>query len=186
MATGIVSGDIMVGPGKIYTAPVGTDDSLVIATSVPSYTGWTYAGLTDGGVDFSIEKTYANHTVDQSPDWVASTITERHALAATNLVTTTLANLQLGLNSGTVTTGANWDTYTPITDLIATQETYTALLIVGNTLAGKIRMLGVRRCLSVDKLSMPFKKDSKTMYSVSWAGHFVSDTVAPFVVYTQH
>ncbi len=183
----IVAGDIIVGPGKLRIAPLNTDDSLIVAGASPVWApAWVDAGLTDDGLNLAIEKSYANHSVDQSPDWVASTITERHASIATNLVTTTLENLKSALNGGTITTGANWKKFEPNSDVIAVPETYVMLAIEGNNQSGKKVIVVVRRCLSVDNVSMPFKKDAKTMFSVSWAGHFVSDTTAPFVVYTQN
>lgn len=185
----IVAGSIIVGPGRLRTNVVSTDstlDAAVVATATPVWAvSWVDLGLTDGGADLSIERSYANHTVDQSADWVASTITERHASLATSIVSTTLDNLKLANNGGTITTGANWDKYEPQIDLIATPETYITLALEGKNQAGKSVIVVIRRALNVDKISMPFKKDAKTMYSVAWGGHFVSDTTAPFVVYTQ-
>lgn len=182
---GVSTTQMMVGPGRLRKAPVGTDDALIIAGAVPDFTGWSDVGATDDGINMTIAKSYANHTVDQSPDWVASTITERHVQIEINLVEQTLDNLKLSLNGGVITTGANWDTYTPDTDLISTQEQYTAFTVEGVTLAGKKRIIAVRRALNVDNVGFSYKKDAKTMFACSWAGHFVSDAIAPFVVYTQ-
>lgn len=185
----IVAGSIIVGPGRLRTNIVSTDNSLdtaVVATTTPVWgASWIDLGLTDGGADLSIERKYANHTVDQSPDWVASTITERHAALATNIVSTTLDNLKLANNGGTLTTAVNWNKYEPQIDLINTPETYITLALEGKNQAGKSIIVVIRRALNVDKISMPFKKDAKTMFSVAWGGHYVSDTTAPFVVYTQ-
>lgn len=180
---------MMIGPGKLRWAPVGTDDSLIIAAYTPSWSGWTEIGATDGGVQMSIAKDYTNHTVDQVADWVASTINERHVTAQTNVVESgDLAKLALVNNGGTLTASYNpsWDKYEPTTDLVATQETYISVALEGVTLAGKKRIIVARRVLNVDSIAFEFKKDGKTMYGLSFAGHYVSDTVAPFVVYSQN
>jgi hypothetical protein len=178
MAQGIVAGELLIGAAKVRLAPVGTDDLAIIAAADPDWTGWTYQGLTDGGVNASLQKSYANHTVDQSPDWVASTITERHASIATTLAAFTLDKLKAANNGGTIVTGVGttgaWDSWEPITDVIETPEEYTALALVV-----------VRRTLSVENMDFAFTKEAKTTLGVSWAGHFVSDETAPVVVYTQ-
>lgn len=183
---------MMVGPGVLRRAPVGTDDAAIIAAADPTWAvAWETVGATDGGIGLTIAKSYANHTVDQAADWVASTITERHAQLEISLVEMTLKNLRISLNGGTITTGSGtgvggmWDKYEPDTDLIATQEEYGAFAIEAKTLAGKTRIIVVRRSLNVADVTASFKKDEKTMLASTWAGHFVSDSIAPFVVYTQ-
>lgn len=194
MAQSIVAGDLMVGACKIYSAATITDPTtqelpLLGTGGVPDFSTWTYQGLTDGGTQVAIEKSYANHTVDQSPDWIASTITERHATVGTNLAVATLDKLKLANNGGAITTGvgtgALWDQWEPEVDVIENPETYIALALYGRKLSGKKMIVVIRRCLSVDNTEFAFVKDGKTMFSVSWAGHFVSDTVAPMRVYTQ-
>lgn len=196
MAQGIVAGQIMVGPGKLYMidpgglgqgiTDVAASETTVMASGTPDWTAWTYLGLTDGGVDAALEKSYANHTVDQAPDWVASTITERHASLSTNLVAVTLDNLSKANNGGLVTTGANWDYWEPTVDTLETPDKYIGLAVMSKRLDGKRMVAFIRKALSVDNMSIPFKKDAKTMFSVNWAGHFVSDVIAPIRVYTAH
>jgi hypothetical protein len=183
---------MMVGPGVLRRAPVGTDDAAIIAAATPTYaSAWETVGATDGGIGLTIAKSYANHSVDQAADWVASTITERHAQLEISLVEMSLSNLKISLNGGTITTGSGtgvggaWDKYEPATDLIATQEEYGAFAIEGKTLSGLIRVIVIRRCLNVADVTSSFKKDEKTMLASTWAGHFVSDSIPPFVVYTQ-
>lgn len=194
MATGIVAGDLMVGACKLYTKATivdpATDELPVLGTGgVPDFSTWDYQGLTDGGVQAAIQKSYANHTVDQSPDWVASTITERHPSVSTNLAVATLDKLKLANNGGAITTGVGtgslWDKWEPEIDVIENPETYIAIALYGRKLGGKKMIAVVRRSLSVDNTEFAFVKDAKTMFSCSWAGHFVADTVAPMAVYTQ-
>lgn len=189
MAQGIVAGELLIGACKIRTAPVGTDDELIIDGTAPDFTGWNYLGLTDGGVNASLQKSYANHTVDQSPDWVASTITERHASIASTLAAFTLDKIQAANNGGTIVTGVGtagaWDSWEPITDVLETPEEYISLSLEGRRQDGKRAIIVVRRTLSVENMDFAFTKEAKTTLGVSWAGHYVSDDVAPMVVYTQ-
>lgn len=184
----ITTSNMMIGPGRLRYATFGTDDTAIIAGgSTPVWTNWSDAGSTDGGCSMSIAKTYANHTIDQTADWVASTITERHATLQTSVVESgDLSKLNLVNNGGVnASPNASWTSYTPNTDLIATQETYIALAVEAKTLAGKSRIIVIRKALNVDSVAFDFKKDAKTMYALSIAGHFVSDALAPFVVYSQ-
>jgi len=198
MAQGIVAGELMVGPGKLRVIDPGglgqgladnTAELTVIAAATPDWSAWTYMGLTDGGLQVAIEKSYANHTVDQAPDWVASTITERHPTVGTNLVAATLNNLSRANNGGVITTGVGtagaWDSWTPTIDTLETPEKYLGMAVEGRRLDGKRMIIVLRKVLSVDNMSAPFTKDGKTMFSVNWAGHFVSDTTASVAVYTQ-
>lgn len=184
----ISTAQMMVGPGRVRYAPVGTDDALIVAAYTPSWTNWTDIGSTDGGVNMSIAKSYANHTIDQTAFWVASTITEEHVTLQTNIVESgDLAKLSLVNNGGvTASTNPSWTSYAPNTDLISTQETYISVAVEGITLAGKKRIIVARKVLNVDSIAFDFKKDSKTMLGLSFAGHFVSDALAPFIVYSQN
>lgn len=179
---------MMVGPGKLRWAAVGVDDAAIVTAYTPNWTNWTDVGSTDGGVQMSIAKNYANHTVDQVADWVASTITERHVTVQTSLAEPgDMSKLALVNNGGVTTPSFNpsWDKYEPTTDLIATQETYIAVALEGVTLAGKKRIIVARKVLNVDSVAFEFTKEKKTMYGLSFAGHYVSDVIAPFVMYSQ-
>jgi hypothetical protein len=184
----ITTATMMVGPGKMRWAPFGTDDALIVAAFTPNWTGWSDVGSTDGGINLSIAKSYANHTVDQSPDWVASTITERHFSVQTNVVESgDLSKLSLVNNGGlTLSTNPSWTSYQPTTDLISKQETYIAVAIEGVKLNGKSQIIVVRKVLNVDSVNFDFKKDAKTMLALSFAGHFVTDAIAPFIEYSQN
>lgn len=184
----ITTATMMVGPGRVRWAPVGTDDALIVAAFTPAWSGWSDIGATDGGVNMSIDKNYANHSVDQTPDWVASTITDRHTTLQTSVVESgDLAKLSLVNNGGvTLSTNPSWTSYEPNTDLISTQETYIAVAVEGITLGGKKRIIVIRKVLNVDSVAFEFKKDAKTMLGLSLAGHFVSDAKAPFIVYSQN
>jgi hypothetical protein len=198
MAQGIVAGQLMVGPGKLRVIdpgglgqglPDNTAELTALAAATPDWSAWTYMGLTQGGTQAALEKSYANLTVDQAPDWVVSVITERHPSVSTNLVANTLDNLSKANNGGVITTGVGtagaWDRWEPTIDTLETPEKYLGLSIEGRRVDGKRMVVVMRRVLSVDNMSIPFTKDGFTQFSVNWAGHFVSDTTASMAVYTQ-
>jgi hypothetical protein len=177
--------DMMVGPGRMRWAETGTDDALIVAGNVADWTGWNDVGPTDGGLSLAIAKDYANHEIDQTPDWVASTITSRRMTIQSSLVAAgNLTTLSLVNNGGVIaSTNPSWTSYEPETDLISVQEKYIMVAVEGVTLEGKPVIDVVRRVLNVDSVAFEYKKDAKTMFGLSFAGHFVSDSVAPFIRY---
>jgi hypothetical protein len=181
--------NIAVGAGKLRTAPVGTDDLDIVLAANADFTDWDDTGPTDDGINVTIAKSYANHSVDQAVDWVASTPTDRNTALEVNLVDMTHGNLKLSLNGGTETLGVGtaqwWDKFEPETDLIETPEDYIATSIESKTLAKVPRIVVIRRALNVDNIAFSYKKDAKTMLACNWAGHFVSDSIPPFAVYTK-
>lgn len=185
----IITASMMVGPGHLRWAPFGTDDALIVAGNTPDWTGWSSAGATDGGLQLSIAKDYANHEIDQTPDWVASTIVSRRMTLQTSLVEAgDLSRLSLVNNGGVITPSLNpsWSSYEPVTDMISTQETYIAVAVEGKRLDGKPVIEVVRKVLNVDSVAFDFKKDAKTMLALSFAGHFVTDDIPPFVTYVHN
>jgi hypothetical protein len=180
--------NLMVGPGQLFHKPFDEswDPVAIISGGSPDFSLFTDTGATDDGINITIAKSYTNHTVDQVADWVASTITERSSKAEVNLAEPTHENLQLALNGGTTASvNPSWDKYEPNTDLIATQEEYTTLAVLGNTLGGKKRVLVIPKALNIDDVAFAYKKDAKTMFACSWGGHYVSEMLPPFIVYTQ-
>lgn len=179
---------MMVGPGRMRWAPLGTDDELIVAANVANWTGWTDVGPTDGGIQLAIAKDYANHEIDQTPDWVASTITARRMTLQSSLVASAShTTLSLVNNGGVIaSTNPSWTSYEPNTDLISKQEEYIMVAVEGVSLTGKPVIDVVRRVLNVDSVAFEYKKDGKTMFGLSFAGHFVSDTVAPFIRYVHN
>jgi hypothetical protein len=181
--------NLMVGPGRLWYKPFDEsfDPATIVAAAAPSFSSFTDIGATDDGLNITVAKSYTNHTVDQTADWVASTITERSTRVEVNLAEPTLANLSLALNGGTTASvNASWDSYEPNTDLISTQEEYITLAIEGVTLGGKKSVLVINKALNVDDTAFSYKKDTKTMFGCNWGGHYVSEDVAPFIQYIQH
>lgn len=92
---------ILVGAGKLYRAPVGTDFPDVDAT--PSGE-WIEMGDTDGGVTVTLEQTIAQHRTDQSTGPRKATRSEENLIIETGLAEATLENLSALLTEEVVDT----------------------------------------------------------------------------------
>lgn len=152
-------------------------------TTVPSSVDWTDVGGTEGGLTLTIEQSYTELVVDQVVDRVGSRLTARTMTMATNLAEPTLENLSRILNGGgTVTTGSGFKAFEPANDTSATQPTYSKLIFDGIApLGGRRRVIG-RRMLSTENVEFAYAKDSQTVFSVTFTGHFVSASVPPFAI----
>lgn len=181
--TGQTISALVQGPGTLYNAPFGTTEPADSAVNTaPPATGaaaWTNVGFTSGGIQLVIDQTYAELDADQIVDSPGRRITKREITVGTQLAQPTLENLALVMNGGTVTTATGgFKTFDPATAISATQPTYTALILDGWTPEGNgfnRRFIG-RRALSTDKITVDYKKDTQTFFSVLWNLHYVTST----------
>jgi len=184
----VTTTNIIVGPADLYAAPF--DDSVVepVDPSEALDPGWIDLGGTDDGVSLTVSQSWESHMCDQVADYIASSLTERNAKVSTNLVESTLENLQVVLNGGTITDvaagagTAGTSTYDPVVDLVANDPTYYSILVRGKAPNGFQRVFIIRRVLSLDDVEFSYTKAGKSMWSVTWTGHYVSQSIAPFRV----
>jgi hypothetical protein len=183
--TGQVISALVQGPGTLYYGIFGTAvdpaDSGVNAAPVAS-ANYTNAGFTSGGVQIVIDQTYTELDADQIVDSPGRRITKREVTVGTQLAQPTLENLALAMNGGTVATASAWKTFDPLTAISATQPTYYAIILDGWTPEGNgfnRRFIG-RKVLSTDKITVDYKKDSQTFFTVLWNLHYVDSTHALF------
>jgi len=92
---------ILVGPGKLYVAAVGTAFPDVDADPGVE---WTDLGDTDGGVTVTLEQTIDQHRTDQSTGPKKATRSEENLYIETNLAEATLENLAYALTESVVDT----------------------------------------------------------------------------------
>ena len=95
--------NILVGPGELYLAPVGTtppdeDDDILV------WTGWTNMGYSDGGIELEYTPEIADHFVDQETGPVKSTLTSEQFLVRAPLAEVTLGNLNKAISASTFST----------------------------------------------------------------------------------
>lgn len=166
--------NLVQGPATIRIGAVSTTEP-VDATSTP-VSGWADIGGTTDGCELSINQEYKELEVDQIVDVPGRRLTKRDFQVKTNMAEPTLQNLKYVLNGGTISTGG----YVPSNTSSATQPTYMALMIDGYSAENKARRVIVRKVLSIDNVSFAYKKDSQTVFSVTWGAHYVSSVLEPF------
>lgn len=171
---------LTLGPGKLFAALLGADfpeDSEIALpmkdTAVASQ--WEFLGSTNGGITKSVSPTYTKLEVDQTPYDVERRLTEAEYTISTNLAETTLRNLQVALNGGTLTTGPGFERFTPSIDTSATRPTYIALLLEGIAPEGHRKRVGVPKVLNVAEVAQAFAKADQSLIPVEFKGHYVSE-----------
>jgi len=96
MAVAFTPGNVKIGPGTIYIAPLGTTEPTAVTGAWP--TGWVQAGYTEQGSTFSVNPTTGTVDVEEeyyplrnittgmvaTMSWVFAEATARNALLAIN------------------------------------------------------------------------------------------------------
>lgn len=187
--TNLIQGPATLYKGTQYTGaytqtPEPGDSSI---SSAPAASGWTDLGGTQDGVNLEVNREYAELEVDQIVDVPERRLTKREIAIATNLAEATLENLALIANEATtaVTTGSGFKTFIPTNSSAATQPTYVPIILDGYAPSQYRRRVIGRRMLSVDPIQAAYRKDGQTMWNVRWAGHYVSESLAPYKVIDQ-
>jgi hypothetical protein len=106
-------GQISIGPGTLYAAPLGTAEPT--SASGTWGTGWQKLGYTAGGSTFSSTATSSPVTPEEEIYAVRNTVTDMTADLTFNLAELTASNLLLALNAGTGT-GVQATSYTTLSD----------------------------------------------------------------------
>lgn len=180
---------VIMGAGRLYTGlfslTAANEPALAAVNTTPQASAWTFTGFTNDGVTITIEQEFAEMTVDQLADRVGRKLTGRNLAIQANLAEATLANLTLGLNGGTITTASGYSYYEPTYDGTELQPTYIALLFDGYAPASsagvsKRRRFLIRKGLQTENVETSYKKGDMTLVPVTFAAHYISDTVAPF------
>lgn len=176
--------NLIMGPGALYVGDTAAVEPIDTAVGTAPGTGWTDVGGTSDGVTLAVNQEYTELAVDQVVDVPGRRLTKRDFTIATNLAEPTLDNLAIVLNApeSTVTEGVGYRKLTPTNDTSSTQPVYRALVFDGfapNSL--RRRVIG-RRMLSTNNVETAYSKDSQTVFSVTFSGHYVSASVAPYVV----
>jgi len=171
------------GPATIYTGAFGVAEPVDTAVATPPSTGWTDSGGTQDGLKMTFDQKYSAMECDQIVDNPGSRLVERTTTAETNMAEATLENLKVALNGGTITTGTGFKKYEPAYATSATQPTYSALCIDGYAPGLSFaRRVIVRKVLNTDKVEYAYTKDKQSVWSVKFESHFVSTSIAPFIV----
>lgn len=182
----VVVSNLVQGPATLYIGAFEATEPTS-ASATPASAAWTDLGGTMGGAEIAINQEYKALEVDQVVDIPGRRLVSRDIQVKTQLAEPTLNNLLYALNDGTTATGADTNTYEPDFASSATQPTYRALIIDGWAPgdAALKRKVIVRRVLSIDNVTLAYKKDEQSVFTVTFAGHYVSDSVASFKILDQ-
>lgn len=178
MATNV--SNLVLGPASLYWGVVGATEPADAA--VAPAVAWTDLGLTQDGVTLTVDQEFTEIEADQIIDIAGSRLTKRSFTVETNLAELTLDNLKLALNGGTVATVTNTSTYTPTVVASTGEPSYVALMIDGVAPNGKKRRIIIRKALSTGGVEFAYNKEDQAVYSVTFTAHYVSGSVAPFLV----
>jgi hypothetical protein len=182
----VAVGNLIQGPGTLYRGAFGATEPADLAiNTTPQSSAWTDVGGTKDGVSYEIARTYAELAVDQIVDIPDRRLTKREFNLTTNLAEVTLENLAYVSNDTQPTSGANFKAFEPTITSAATQPTFVALLFDGYAPGQFRRRIIGRRMLSVDSITIAYKKEDQTVLNVKWAGHYVSDVIKPWKVIDQ-
>jgi len=182
---------VLMGAATLYNGAFGATEPLDTAiNTTPQTSAWTDMGFTNDGSSILLNQEFATMTVDQIADIIGRKMTQRDIQVKTNLAEATLENLTIGLNSGTVSTGAgpaSWKKYVPVFDGTELQPTYFAILLDGYAPASsagvvKRRRFILRKVLSIDNIEVAYKKGDMTLVPVTFGCHYVSTSIAPFAI----
>lgn len=102
---------IMVGPGQLYIAPLGTDEPTDLTTAWDS--DWVPLGYTHEGSEFSIENSFGDVMVAEELEPVLILQTQRLIKVTFEMAEITAENLRIAFNGGTITTNTGYVTFTP-------------------------------------------------------------------------
>lgn len=172
----VTSTNLIQGPAVLYSGLFGATEPATVATT-PS-TGWTDVGGTKEGAELTIADEYAVLDVDQIIYEIARRRTKRVVSIKTSLAEATLANLALAIAN----TAPAANVLTADDGLAAFAPAYGAVLMDGIAPGGFRRRVIVRKTLPTDSVGVAYKKDGQTLIPVTWTAHWVSSSIAPFIV----
>lgn len=168
----VTASNLIQGPATIYGGIFGATEPATIATA-PGV-GWTDLGGTKDGVTLNVEQTFADLTVDQIVDVVARRRTGRMVSITTTLAEATLENLARAIsNAAPVANVLNLDD-----GLAAFSPAYGAYLFDGIAPGGFRRRVILRKTLATGNVAMAYTKDGQTVIPTTFAGHWVSASIA--------
>lgn len=176
MTTTVTPANVFSGPADVWHGLFGSAEPTGAGTA-PG-TGWTNVGATDGGTTATIIQTYFDHEVDQVDIPVGAQRTKLAITAATTMAESTLANLRRALNQA-ISAATKLEISA---DHANAQPNYSAVLMQGPGPAGAPRLFIVRKVLSTANVAYDNKKGAVTGIPVTFAGYYISSSIAPFVI----
>lgn len=189
---GVTVTNLIQGPGTLYRGASYTAAYSAAAepansaiNTTPQASAYTDVGGTSDGVNLEIGREYAELAVDQIVDIPDRRLTKREFSVATNLAEATLENLAFSMNDTPPVSGAGFKYFEPTNTSAASQPIWVPLLFDGYAPSSFRRRVITRRMLGIDPITFAYKKDAQTVWSIKFAGHYVSETIAPWKIIDQ-
>lgn len=180
---------LVMGPATVYVADFETTEPLDSEISSTPAGDWMDIGSTLDGVVMTVKHEFESPDVMQKYDKTASRLKRRHVTVDMSMAEPTLINMLYALNSGELTAGSGYTSYSPPFLDRATPLTYRAVIIDGwapgfSEVSGqhRRRRIILRKCLSTEDSSLSYTKDKLTAQNVTWTVHRVDDVVPPLKV----
>lgn len=184
--------NLIQGPGTLYRGAAYTgaysdadEPANSAVNTTPQATAYTDVGGTSDGMNLEIGREYAELAVDQIVDIPDRRLTKREFSFATNLAEATLENLAFAMNDTQPSSGSGFKYFEPTNTSAASQPTWVPLLFDGYAPSSYRRRVLGRRMLGIDPIQFAYKKDAQTVWTVKFAGHYVSESIAPWKIVDQ-
>lgn len=172
----VTSTNLIQGPATVWAGGFGTAEPATVATSPGA--GYTDVGGTKDGVELTVADEYTVLDVDQIIYEIARRRTKRVVSVKTSLAEATLTNLAMAIAN----TAPAGNVLTADDTLTAFAPAYSSLLVDGIAPGGFRRRIIIRKTLPTDSVGMSYKKDGQTLLPVTWTLHWVSPSIAPFII----
>lgn len=105
------SAQVKIGPGRLYSAPLGTTEPVDLSTAWGA--AWIDLGYTESGHTFNYAFTSEDILVAEELIPVKVLPTSAQGTVDFSMAQITLANMKRAFNGGTITTGTGFSTYEP-------------------------------------------------------------------------
>lgn len=98
MAAGGTPGNVKLGPGRLYYAPLGTAEPTLASAALPS--AWQVVGYTESGTEIDIDQTAEDILVAEEFDPIANVMTQRKQTLKVEMAESTKRRLLLAMGAG--------------------------------------------------------------------------------------
>lgn len=175
MAAGGTAANVIIGPGRLYMAPLGTSEPTSASATLPS-ANWIAIGYTEDGTDMTIDRTNDEIMVAEEMYAIRIVNSATKISLKTVLAEPTLRNLNaaLGGGSGGSNTATSLDIPATLTGIMLVHDSEESPTSATN------RRILFRECYPTGAVSMPFKKSpNKTTIDVEWMAVLPSGQTSP-------
>lgn len=177
MSAGGTNANVILGPGRIYMAALGTAEPASASATLPS-ANWIALGYTEDGTDMTIERTNDKIMVAEELYPVRVVNSETTVQLKTRLAEPTLANLNAALGGGSAgsNTATSLQIPTSLTGIMLIHDSEESPISATN------RRILFREVYPTGAIAINFKKSpDKTLLDVTWDCVLPSSQTSPIL-----